>query len=205
MAALVGLNSSEISSSTATMQQGWLNVYKYNQQQAEDNLQQQEQDDQKKGFFGKIASHAKVITEAVVITGALATGNFEIAAAVVATMVLTHYAGQMSQGIADALQAIDPNMSDAVAKMIGDAITVVIIATASIACGQAAGAFEEGEAAGAEIATKAATTAAKDGAEEAGTEMADLAAEAGAGAAGGVERSLETKLQPLLSALQMKF
>lgn len=182
MTALMGQNSSKISSDNADMQEGMMIVYQEEEQNAINNLQQQESESHKHGIFHKVESHAKLITECAMIAGGLATGQFEVCAAVAATMVMSHYASQISAGIADLCMQIDPSMNPNVAAMIGDIGSTVLVAIAVVAAGQGASLLEDGSAE-ARIAEKVTKTAVED----AGTELVDVAEEGGADAAEMIE------------------
>ncbi|MBS0652315.1 MAG: hypothetical protein JSR39_02185 [Verrucomicrobia bacterium] len=178
MTALMGQNSSKISSDNAEMQEGMMQVYMQQEQDAENNLQQQLTESHKHGIFHKVESHAKLIGECAVMAGGLATGQFELCAAVATTMLMSHYASQISAGVADLCMKIDPSMNPNVAAMIGDAVTTVVIAVAVVAAGQGASLLDDGSAE-AKIGEKVTKTAAK----EAGTELSDVAEEGATDAA----------------------
>lgn len=182
MTALMGQNSSKISSDNAEMQEGMMQVYEQQEQDAENNLQQQLSESHKHGIFHKVESHAKLIGECAVIAGGLATGQFEVCAAVATTMLMSHYASQISAGVADLCMKIDPSMNPNVAAMIGDVFTTVVVAVAVVAAGQGASLLEDGSAE-AKIAEKVTKTAVED----AGSELVDVAEEGGADAAEVVE------------------
>ncbi|MBS0606214.1 MAG: hypothetical protein KF898_03195 [Parachlamydiales bacterium] len=202
MTSLTGQSSAEMSSINAKMGQGMEQVYLAQATQAYNDLQKSMNEGHWHKMWGAVGSHLGTIIAVTVIVAAIATQQYEIAGAVVATMVCKMIAPEMSSGIADICTKC--GMSPEAAAIVGKATTDLIIAAAAVAAGQVGAAFEEGEAVG-EVAEKAGTKAVQAGEEEAGTELTDIAAEGAESLTAGGESDLEMSTQRLENQTDEEF
>lgn len=177
----------------AKIGQGMEQVYIAETNQNYNDLQKLMNEGHWQKIWGAVGSHLGTIIAVAVILAAVATQQYEIAAAVVATMVCKMISPEMEKGLT-ALCVKEFGMSPEAAAIVAKATTDLIIACAAVAAGQVGAAFEEGEAVG-EVAEKAGTKAIQEGEEEAGTEMTDFAAESAEGLGTSGESDLEVSSQ----------
>jgi hypothetical protein len=132
---------SEASNTTASA-----NISKAMTVQAQNNLQNtidelvlQAKEASQANFFSKIMNIITAIVTAIVVAVCVATGNFAMAAMVLAMYVMQVSGGfnELAKGIADL--AVDCGASQNTANIIGGCLTAAITIAASLACGNFTG------------------------------------------------------------------
>lgn len=193
MTSLTGEAEAQMAKTGANIGKGMEQVYIAETNQAYTDLQKLMNEGHWHKMWSSVGSHLGTIIAVAVIVAAVATQQYEIAAAVVATMVCKMISPEMEKGLT-ALCVQQFGMSPEAAAIVAKVTTDVIIACAAVAAGQVGAAFEEGEAVG-ELGEKAAQTTVKEGEEEFGTEMTDFSAEAVDGLGTSGESDLEISSQ----------
>ncbi|MGE0631153.1 MAG: hypothetical protein AB7H48_02115 [Parachlamydiales bacterium] len=175
----VSNNSSKTSLMNVDMSRGALSYDNVLETNALNNLSSQLNESGWDHFWHDVSQSLGVIISLALIIGGCATGNFEIAFAVGAMMILkdTGALSYLATGVADLCMKIDPNMSQQTAQVIGDIVSDVVGAAACLLCGRIGAGLEAGGEAVAEGVGKGAKTVVDDAATdgEEGTEMVDMA------------------------------